>query len=119
LIWQKVLAVGMWVGLGAVAAGAQSSTNGGQVTPPVLQSGDTTVTGDTILTPQQEKTLLGDEDEILHFVSKVTQLPIKSPVKCRFISRDAVAKELRKKFDEDKGAKRMERSELVLKKPSR
>jgi hypothetical protein len=116
LIWQKVLAVGMWVGLGAVAAGAQSSTNGGQVTPPVLQSGDTTVTGDTILTPQQEKTLLGDEDEILHFVSKVTQLPIKSPVKCRFISRDAVAKELRKKFDEDKGAKRMERSELVLKK---
>ena len=32
------------------------------------------------------------------------------------ISRDAVATELRKKFDEDKGAKRMERSEIVLKK---
>ncbi len=33
-----------------------------------------------------------------------------------FISRDAVAKELRKKLDEDESTKRMERSELVLKK---
>ncbi len=106
----------MLVGLGAVAAGAQANKDSGKVTPPVLESGNTTVSVDTILTPQQERTLLGDEDEILHFVSKDTLLPIKSPVKCRFISRDAVAKELRKKFDEDKGAKRMERSELVLKK---
>lgn len=106
----------MLVGFGAVAAGAQANTAGGKVTPPVLESGNTTVTIETILTPQQEKKLLSDEDEILHFVSKDTLLPIKSPVKCRFISRDAVAKELRKKFDEDKGAKRMERSELVLKK---
>jgi hypothetical protein len=112
----KVLAAWFFVGFGALAAGAQSNTGDGKVTPPVLESGNTTVTVDTILTPKQEKTLLGNEDEILHFVSKDTLLPIKSPVKCRFISRDAVAKELRKKFDEDKGAKRMERSELVLKK---
>ncbi len=72
--------------------------------------------GDTRLTAQQEKQLLDDEDEILHFVSKDTGLPIKQAVKCRFISREAVNAELRKKFDEDKGAKRMERSELVLKK---
>jgi len=101
---------------GAVTAGAQANSDGGKTTPPVLQSGETTIKADTILTPGQEKTLLGDEDEILHFVSKDTLLPIKAPVKCRFISRDAVAKELRQKFDEDKGAKRMERSELVLKK---
>jgi hypothetical protein len=116
LTWQRVLAAWMLVGIGAVTAGAQANSGSGKVTPPVLQPGNTTVTAETILTPRQEKTLLSDEDEILHFVSKDTLLPIKSPVKCRFISRDAVAKELRKKFDEDKGAKRLERSELVLKK---
>jgi hypothetical protein len=111
-----VFAAGIFIGLIAVTSTAQAPAGDGKVTPPVLQSGDTTVTVDTILTPEQQKILLGDEDEILHFVSRDTQLPIKSAVKCRFITRDAVAKELRKKFDEDKGAKRMERSELVLKK---
>jgi hypothetical protein len=106
----------MLVGLGVAAAGAQANAGGSKGSAPVLQSGKTTATADTILTPLQEKTLLSDENEILHFVSKDTLLPIKSPVKCRFISRDAVAKELRKKFDEDKDTKRMERSELVLKK---
>jgi hypothetical protein len=106
----------MLVGLGTAIAGAQANTGDGKTTPPVLESGKTTITADTILTADQEKTLLSAEDEILHFVSADTLLPIKSPVKSRFISRDAVAKELRKKFDEDKGAKRMERSELVLKK---
>jgi hypothetical protein len=82
----------------------------------VLQSGQTTIVQDTRLTAAQEKALLGAEAEILQFVSKDTGLPIVSPVKCRFISRDAVNKELRKKFDEDKSTQRMERSELVLKK---
>jgi hypothetical protein len=72
--------------------------------------------GDTILTAEQEKKLLADEGEILKFVSKDTGLPIVSQVKGRFVSRDMVAKDLRKKFDEDKDTKRMERSELVLKK---
>lgn len=106
----------MLAAFSAVTAGAQANSDGGKITPPVLQSGETTIKADKILSPKQEKTLLGDEDEILHFVSKDTLLPIKAPVKCRFISRDAVSKELREKFDEDKGAKRMERSELVLKK---
>lgn len=116
MTWQKVLAACALVGFGAGFAGAQVATGGGKVTLPVPASGSTTVTADTVLTTQQENTLLSDEDEILHFVSKDTLLPIESPVKCRFISRDAVATELRKKFDQDKGAKRMERSELVLKK---
>jgi hypothetical protein len=106
------------VGMGfAVPVWAQSGSAGsGPVTPPVLQTPPATVTGDTILTAKQEKELLGSEDEILHFVSNDTLLPIKESVKCRFISRDAVNKEMRKKFDEDKDTKRMERSELVLKK---
>jgi hypothetical protein len=103
-------------GFSASRAEAQANTGEDKVTPPVLTSGNPTVTADTVLTPQQEKTLLEDEDQILHFVSKDTHLSLKDPVKCRFISRDAVAAELRKKFDQDKGAKRMQRSELVLKK---
>lgn len=114
--WQKVLAACVFVGFGAGFAGAQAATGTGKLTPSAPASGSTTVTADTVLTPEQEKTLLSDEDQILHFVSKDTLLAIKSPVKCRFISRDAVSTELRKKFDQDKGAKRMERSELVLKK---
>lgn len=116
MTWQRVLAAGVWVGLGAGIAQAQANAGDGKITPPVRISGNSTVTVDTVLTPAQEKSLLDAEDQILHFVSKDTHLPIKSPVKCKFISRDAVATELRKKFDQDKGAKRMEQSELVLKK---
>ena len=85
-------------------------------TPPVLQSGQTTITVEQRLTKKQEADLLGDSEEIFHFVSKDSGLPIKQDVKKLFISRDAVTKELRKKFDEDKSNKRMEQSELVLKK---
>ena len=106
-----ILAAGM-------AAGQSPAPNGGdgKTTPPVLESGQTSIVIDPKLTKDQEKELLGSEEEILQFVSKDTLLPIKAPVKCRFISRDAVNKELRKKFDEDKSNQRMERSELVLKK---
>ncbi len=116
MTWQKVLAACAFVGFGTSIALAQAATGSGKMTPTVPASGSATVTADTVLTPEQEKTLLNDEDQILHFVSRDTLLAIKSPVKCRFISRDAVATELRKKFDQDKGARRMERSELVLKK---
>jgi hypothetical protein len=107
-----VLLVGGLLVAGSVGAWAQD----GKVTPPVLESGQTTIVQDTLLTPKQEKDLLASEDKILHFVSKDTELPILAPVKCRFVSRESVAKDLRKKFDEDKDTKRMERSELVLKK---
>jgi len=117
----------VWVGgwlLAAAAVQAQTGSSGsGATTPPVLESGQTTITAssnaptkETLLTGKQEKDLLASEDQILHFVSKDTQLPIDAAVKCRFVNRESVAKDLRKKFDEDKGAKRMERSELVLKK---
>jgi len=116
LTWQRVLVAGAVVGFIANTAFAQANPGDGKVTPPVRISGSSTVSVDTVLTPDQEKTLLNAEDQILHFVSKDTHLAIKDPVKCKFISRDAVAAELRKKFDQDKGAKRMQRSELVLKK---
>ena len=55
-------------------------------------------------------------DEILAFVSLDTNLPIQHPVKRKLLSREEVTKYLRKKFDEDEGARRLQRSELVLKK---
>ncbi|WP_182277351.1 hypothetical protein [Granulicella sp. 5B5] len=128
-LWVGVVLVGM-AGMQGLAQsspqGKQAQPDaGGKTTPPVLESGQTTITEnsgstkapvDTLLTAEQEKQLISSEDKILHFVSSDTQLPILAPVKVRFVSRDSVNKDLRKKFDEDKGAKRMERSELVLKK---
>ncbi len=102
------------VGTGAAAP---STGDGTGVTAPVLESGQTNVTIDTRrLTKVQENQLLADADEIFRFASKDTGLPIEHPVKKMFISREQVSKELRKKFDEDKGNKKMEQSELVLKK---
>lgn len=68
------------------------------------------------LTAEQQAALLADIDATLKFAADDTKLEAKRPVKARFISREAVSAELRKKFDEDEGTKRMERSELVLKK---
>jgi hypothetical protein len=68
------------------------------------------------MTKQQAKELFRSVDEILSFVSSDTKLPIEHSVKRKLISRDAVNHYLIEKFDEDEGAKRMERSEIVLKK---
>src|SRR5580704_6143300 len=68
------------------------------------------------MTKTQAKELFRSVDEILNFVSTDTKLPIEHTVKRKLISRDEVNHYLREKFDEDEGAKRMERSEIVLKK---
>ena len=49
-------------------------------------------------------------------MSNDTKLPIVRSVKRKLLSRDEVNKYLEKKFAEDEGAKRLERSEIVLKK---
>jgi hypothetical protein len=68
------------------------------------------------MTKEQAKELFRSVDEILGFVSDDTKLPIQHSVKRKLISRDEVTKYLKVKFDEDESAKRMQRSELVLKK---
>jgi hypothetical protein len=68
------------------------------------------------LTDAQKRDILASEDDIFHFASQDTGLAIKHPVKVVFFTREQINKELRQKFDEDKSNKRMERSELVLKK---
>ena len=68
------------------------------------------------MTKDQARELFRSVDEILNFVSSDTKLPIEHSVKRKLISRDEISKYLTKKFDEDESARRMERSELVLKK---
>ncbi|HTH52795.1 MAG TPA: hypothetical protein VL495_02515 [Edaphobacter sp.] len=68
------------------------------------------------MTKQEAKELFRSVDQILNFVSSDTKLPIQHGVKRKLTSRDEVTKYLKKKFDEDESTRRMQRSELVLKK---
>ena len=70
----------------------------------------------THITPAQAKELFSSVDTILQFASDDSKLSIKSKVKRRLTTRDEVEKYLVEKMKDDKDAKRMERSEIVLKK---
>src|SRR5277367_5800195 len=67
------------------------------------------------ITPQEAEELFHSVDEILAFDSKQTGLPIKREVKRRLTSRDEVVAYLTKHM-KDEDVKRLQRSELVLKK---
>jgi hypothetical protein len=89
--------------------------------PPVAQeSGKTTVqtdqlTGDKLMTKEETRKLLASVDTVMAFVSQDSGLaPAK--VKRRVLGRDEVMRYLVKNFDEDESAKRLQRSEIVLKK---
>jgi len=66
--------------------------------------------------PDQAKQLFGLVDELIKFSSQESGLPIKSEVKRRITSRAEVEAYLKGKFEDDQGAKRMQRDEIVLKK---
>ncbi len=70
----------------------------------------------TRITPEQAKQLFALVDELIKFSSDETGLPIKSTVKRQLTTRAAVEAYLDEKFNEDEGAKRMQRDEIVLKK---
>jgi hypothetical protein len=67
------------------------------------------------ITPRQAEELFHSVDEILHFDSQQTGLPIKRDVKRKLTSRDEVVSYLTKHLN-DEDAQRLRRSELVLKK---
>src|SRR5271165_5978472 len=67
------------------------------------------------ITPRQAEELFHSVDEILEFDSKQTGLPIKKQVKRRLTSRDEVVAYLTKHM-KDEDVKKLQRSELVLKK---
>jgi hypothetical protein len=68
------------------------------------------------ITPEQALQLFSLVDELIKFSSDETGLPIKSTVKRKVTSRVAVESYLKQKFEEDESAKRLQRSEIVLKK---
>jgi hypothetical protein len=95
------------------AAAAQTATPVAPQAPPSTPALDKP---QAPMTKDQAKELFRSVDEILSFASTDTGLPIEHPVKRKLISREEVNRYLREKFDEDEGARRMERSEIVLKK---
>ncbi len=70
----------------------------------------------THITPEQAKQLFSLVDELIQFSSSETALPIKSAVKRQITTRSAVESYLNEKFEEDQGAKRLQRDEVILKK---
>jgi hypothetical protein len=88
----------------------------GQASSPAAQPPSAPATAQAPMTKAQAKELFRSVDEILDFASSDSKLPIEHRVKRKLISRDQVNGYLTKKFDEDESTKRMERSEIVLKK---
>lgn len=68
------------------------------------------------ITPEEAKQLFSLVDELMKFSSQETGLPIKSEVKRQLTTRAAVEKYLKEKMEDDQDSKRMQRSEIVLKK---
>jgi hypothetical protein len=85
-----------------------------QIAPP--GHNESTAKPATHITPEQAKQLFAMVDVLIKFSSEETGLPIKSTVKRRLTTRAAVESYLDEKFNEDEGAKRLERDEIVLKK---
>jgi len=94
-------------------AQSQSGATGSATNPGADSSGEKK---GTHITPEQAKQLFALVDELIKFSSQESGLAIKSDVKRKITSRSEVESYLRAKFDEDEGAKRMQRDEIVLKK---
>ena len=71
---------------------------------------------DTHITPEQAKQLFALVDQLIQFSSQETGLPVETTVKRRLITRAEVEKYVTEKFDDDEGAKRLQRDDIVLKK---
>jgi hypothetical protein len=92
-----------------LACGQTSKPDQGQTT---AQTGQP----ETRITKAQARELFASVDTILQFASDDSKLPMRSKVKKRLTTRDAVEKYLVDKMKDDKDARRLERSQIVLKK---
>jgi hypothetical protein len=115
--WRAGLGVKAAAGLMVLAgvAGAQTQpaqAKPGQNPPPVTNGAKP----ETHITPEQAKELFASVDQILQFASQDSKLPIEHPVKRRLTTRAAVESYVLSKMNDDKDTRRMERSEVVLKK---
>jgi hypothetical protein len=102
--------------VGQAAPGKSAPVPSAPAAPPQAKAPGDSASGATHITPEQAKQLFALVDELMKFSSEETGLPIKTTVKRQLITRDAVQKYLEDKFNEDEGAKRLQRDEIVLKK---
>jgi hypothetical protein len=104
----------------ATAAWSQQSAQAPQPAPPAAaakpSANSQNAKSATKITPEQAQQLFALVDELIKFSSGETGLPVKSAVKRTLITRTAVESYLDEKFNEDEGAKRLQRDEIVLKK---
>src|SRR5450755_741524 len=84
--------------------------------PATTQANAQAPTEEQKISPQEAEKLFRSVDDILLFASKDTLYPIKREVKRQLVSRDEVEAYVVKHTGEDEDAKRLQRSELVLKK---
>jgi hypothetical protein len=102
------------------ASAAEQSSAAPESSAPQTQSKSGSSSGaasqPTHMTPEQAKQLFSSVDSILKFDSENTGLPILHPVKRQMVTRDEVERYLTEQLHNDRDAKRLERSELVLKK---
>jgi hypothetical protein len=105
------LLLGTW-GWAQAARPVPAQTSAPPSAPPAA---DQTAT-ESKISPQEAEQLFRSVDQILQFASKDTLFPIKHEVKRRLVSRDEVESYVSKHTTEDEDAKRLRRSELVLKK---
>ena len=78
--------------------------------------GDAKKSPEKVITKEQAAVLLKSVDDIMTFAATDSALPGVPHVKRRLVTREEVAVYLRKSFEEDESAKRLQRSEIVLKK---
>jgi hypothetical protein len=117
--WLRSVRLLSLLSIAASVAGAQTAPNVPATTnstqlPPGQQQNQ--AKPEIHITPEQAKDLFAAVHPILQFASDDTRLPIRREVKPRLTTRAEVEKYLLEKMNDDKDAKRMERSEIVLKK---
>lgn len=101
-----------WAALSAAAPLA--STSNAQTAKP--QTPSDPAKPESVMTKQQAKELFESVDKIMAFAADDSGLPAVVKVKRRLVTRDEVNRYLVKNFDEDESSKRLQRSEIVLKK---
>jgi hypothetical protein len=125
---RKTVQIGRWaisslllcLAASATAAWAQKKGAESQtLPPPAAAKPSTNDQGPRFagkITPEQAQQLFAAVDELIKFSSDETGLPVKSTVKRTLTTRTAVEGYLDEKFNEDAGAKRLQRDEIVLRK---
>ena len=114
----RTLASSLLLALGLSPIPAQTPAQSpGQTPPPPTSHPPNQADAPTpAMTKAQRKELLASVDSMLQFVSTDTALPIRHKVKRKLISREQVTRYLKERMKDDESTKRLERSEIVLKK---